>query len=216
MKIFLNLWVYIFPWPIIFFVFGQLNKNYGYNVALFALVLPVSYGYIFPGIAVNVMKKWQFRGRFLIGNYYFHHGFKYASNILLAYYIATVIVGSGVIHSVREAMNISILTGLFEVALIWVHDTLSIKTGKLVIKNVLKEGTTSALVISSRYVPICFFAIGFSYSVSVLLFLNFTESKVILINFVIWVIVSLLVMGFLSSLLFGIIEKYYKKKYKIN
>ena len=49
--------------------------------ALFVMLLPLFYGYVVPGIATNILHKWRFKGAWVVGHYYVHHGFLYAANM---------------------------------------------------------------------------------------------------------------------------------------
>jgi hypothetical protein len=51
--------------------------------ALFAVLLPLVYGYAMPGIATSLMGKWRFKGGIRLGGIYVHHGFIYASKLSL-------------------------------------------------------------------------------------------------------------------------------------
>lgn len=169
MKTIMAVWVYFLPLPMcgLFFLYWR-NVTESLLFALFAIALPTLYGYIIPGIATNVMKKWRFRGKMLLGNYYIHHGFKYASNINLCFFLAFGDAYLKPVPSAHQYLTIALCAAFIQGFLIWIHDTHCIKLGMLEIDNIFSRKHRSAEEISFQYAPLTFFLIGLTFAISTL------------------------------------------------
>ena len=55
--------------------------HYDGHVALtvIALLVPIAYAYIVPGIGTNILRVWEFDTRFRLGRFRPHHGFVFGS-----------------------------------------------------------------------------------------------------------------------------------------
>ncbi len=210
MKNIMAIWVYIMPLPmcLIFFFYWYITTS-NLLFAVFILVLPIIYGYIIPGIATNIMKKWRFHGRMLLGNYYLHHGFKYASNINLSFFIAfgsTYLLARPSFHNY---VTIALCTACIHGLLIWVHDTCSIKLGMLEVKNTFNKNNMSAEEISFQYAPLTFFFIGLTFASSSL----YAYQQLVIDNQETWPLffycltAGLFFMTTVPSIVFGLLER---------
>jgi len=75
----------IIGFPILLWLWYQKE---GTAFAILVMGLPFVFGYVVPGIGTNVLKMWRFRDRWVIGNYFIHHGFIYASTMGLVMLLA--------------------------------------------------------------------------------------------------------------------------------
>lgn len=212
MNILMKMWIYILPFPLLIFFYKYWSKSQSNNFALLIILSGIIYGYVFPGIAVNVMKKWKFKGKFMLGNYYAHHGLKYSSNMNLCFFIATLGRALSETSSLESYISIVLSTGFIQGFWIWVHDTLSIKRGMLEIHNVLAKEGDSAEQITFKYAPPCFFALGACFAASSLLLLHYVDLKLCSISMIVgYAALQALFIGIITSTLFGLLESFYKK-----
>jgi len=209
----MKLWVYVLPLPICAASFTYWNnKTETFLFALFIIALPTLYGYIIPGIATNVMKKWRFHGKFLLGRYYLHHGFKYASNMNICFFIAFGDAFATTSISLHRYISIALCTAFIQAFLIWIHDTHCIKLGMLEINNPFSRSGKSAEEISFQYAPLTFFLIGLTFSISTLCAYQF----LVINNNSTWsiffycLLAGFILMASIPSLIFGLIERRWK------
>lgn len=130
--------------------------------ATYVTLLPIVFGYVVPGIGINIRKMWRFQGPFRMGGYYIHHGFIWAANLspvlLLCFLgtpqgplgagtIARVLVCAGAVHAYKG----------------WIYDLGLMRHG-------FSEVTVPDLVglspeaLTAFYVPVCFFLGGLAYA----------------------------------------------------
>ncbi len=161
-------WVYALPFPvsvIMFFVWSSWSGSRPF--ALFVLLLPLLYGYIGPGIATNVLGKWRFKGPWLIGNYYLHHGVMYAANMMPLLLLAFL----GTPHTVPSrptVIRILLCTGGLHGFVLWLHDILILRCKMVEINCMPGFRDRSPEEIATRYAPASFFSIGLTYAVAAL------------------------------------------------
>jgi hypothetical protein len=205
LKNFLTVWVYIVPLPLFaaFFFYWKSHFN-SYQLSLYLLVAPLLYGYIVPGIGTNVMKKWKFHGPFKLGNFYAHHGFKYSANMNLWFFIATYGLNFFSNLSWEKILITSIANGAIHGFFIWIHDTLSIKFGKIELTNILKKPGMSAEAQAFSFAPATFFALGFSFCLCNLYFIPKIMQHEI--HWFLASFISFFIMMIISSTVFGILE----------
>lgn len=85
----IQFWVYALPLPLCVVMYLAWAAWAGNRVfALYVMLLPLFYGYAAPGIATNLLHKWRFKGPWVVGNYYAHHGFMYAANMSPLLFVA--------------------------------------------------------------------------------------------------------------------------------
>ena len=78
----IQVWIYVLPLPVavaMYFLWTKWSDDRTF--ALFVMLLPLVYGYVVPGIATNLLHKWRFKGPWVVGHYYVHHGVLYAANM---------------------------------------------------------------------------------------------------------------------------------------
>jgi hypothetical protein len=160
-KVFLFLYGKVYPFigfPLMAWLWYQ-----KYGVAFSALVmgLPLLFGYIVPGIGTNVLKMWRFRDSWVIGDYYIHHGFIYASGMSLALYICFFPNQDGSVWAVLgNLVRTAALIGFVG----WWHDLIAIRQGVLEIHNrPWREGAAPEVIVT-QYAPLCFSLIGTAYT----------------------------------------------------
>ena len=132
----------------------------GLAFMLLVLGLPLIFGYIAPGIGTNYLKMWSFHDKWTIGNYFIHHGFIYASTFGCVLFFAffrpmhhewPVLVG----NMARTAALLGFVG--------WVHDTVAIREGAMVVYNEAWKRDAGAEAIAAQYAPLCFSLLGAAY-----------------------------------------------------
>ena len=168
-RIFTRFWVYVLPLPLfVAMCFVWVAWSGSRIFALYVMLLPVIYGYVAPGIATNILRKWRFKGPWLVGNYYAHHGFMYAANMTPLLFVAFL----GTAHepvSAGAAARILICTGALHGFVLWLHDILIVRHDMVEIFNRPAREGRSPEEIVTHYAPLCFFLIGLTYAASSLL-----------------------------------------------
>ncbi|MCP4413735.1 MAG: hypothetical protein GY808_14340 [Gammaproteobacteria bacterium] len=214
MKKLMIIWVYLLPFPVCiaaFLYWREVTKSQLF--ALFIIALPVLYGYIIPGIGTNIMKKWRFHGKMLLGNYYIHHGFKYASNLNLSFFVAFSDAYVQPNPSLHRYITIALSTAFIQGYIIWIHDTHCIKQGMLELDNPFSRAGKSAEEISFQYAPLTFFLIGLTFAISSLI----AYQQLVVENNDSWRVFSYCLLGgftmmaCIPSIVFGFVEKSWDK-----
>lgn len=165
--------IYVLPVPIFIlmaFLWRHLVPNF-YFIA-FILGLPVLYGYLVPGIATNLLRRWRFRGRFLLGRYYAHHGFLYGSKMTFLLYWAFILLPRGERLGGMQIAAILLMNGLMCAAVFWFGDIQLVKAGMVEIDSKPARAGRSPEEIVTLYAPWCFFLIGASYAAGAVLAYN--------------------------------------------
>ncbi len=215
MKYILTFWIYYLPIPLFFLLgWGWYSRTQSLRFTLFTLLLPLLYGYLVPGIGTNVLKKWRFNGKFLLGAFFWHHGFKYSSNINLLFFLIFTDAGPGVDLSLAKIVSLSLSMAFAEGFTIWIHDTHLIKHGILeLLKNPLAAQGKSAEEIAFSYAPASFFAIGGSFALAALTFFKIDAGGGVpsMSLFGGYLLLGLFFMTTVSMLAFGAIEMSWKK-----
>jgi hypothetical protein len=160
-KLFLFISNKIFPFlalPILVWLWMQVG---GTIFTAFVLGLPFLFGYIAPGIGTNYLKMWRFRGSFVIGKYYAHHGFIYASMLGLAAYIAFIPPSHN--DWLTLLGNLARSAGLIGF-IGWAHDTLAVREGEMEVYNEAWKRGAPPEVITAQYAPLCFSLLGACYA----------------------------------------------------
>ncbi len=164
-----RLWIYALPLPLtalMYFLWLMWSGDRAFT--LYVLLLPIAYGYVVPGIATNLLHKWRFKGPWLIGRYYAHHGFLYAANmspLLLLCFLGTPQTPP----SPATLARILLCTAVLNAFVYWIHDILLVRHGMVEIDNRPSREGRSPEEIVTHYAPFCFFLIGLSYAAAALL-----------------------------------------------
>lgn len=78
----IQFWIYAVPLPLFaatYFLWTRWSTSPAF--VCHVMFLPVVYSYVGLGIATNLLKKWRFKGPWVVGNCYVHHDFVYAANM---------------------------------------------------------------------------------------------------------------------------------------
>lgn len=160
-KLFLLIGNKIFPFLALPVLIPLWVRVGGREFAILVLGLPFLFGYIAPGIGTNFLKMWRFRGSFVIGRYYAHHGFIYASMLGLAAYIAfTPPSHNDWLTLLGNMARSAGLIGFIG----WAHDTIAIREGEMEVYNEAWKRAAPPEVISAQYAPLCFSLLGACYA----------------------------------------------------
>lgn len=164
----IRFWVYVLPIPLfttMLFMWHSWSKSITFSA--FVCLLPVFYGYVAPGIATNILIKWRFKGTWLIGNYYIHHGIMYSANMTPLLYIS--FLGTPIDSlSLGVIFRVLLCTAVLNAFFSWLHDILLVKYDMVEIYNQPAAEGKSPEEIVTHYAPICFFLIGLTYAGSCL------------------------------------------------
>ena len=81
-RLVIHFWIYVLPLPLtVAMYFAWMAWSHNRAFTWYVLLLPLVYGYVVPGIATNLLHKWRFKGAWVVGQYYAHHGFLYVANM---------------------------------------------------------------------------------------------------------------------------------------
>jgi hypothetical protein len=168
-RLFIQIWVYVLPLPLVvamYFIWAAWSKEHVFT--FYVMLLPIFYGYVAPGIATNLLHKWRFRGPWVVGRYYAHHGFIYAANLSPLLFLCFL----GTLQepfSLGTVVRIPICMGALYGFTAWIHDILMVKHGLVEIYNRPAAAGRSPEEIVTHYAPLCFFLIGLTYAAAALL-----------------------------------------------
>lgn len=168
-RIIIRFWVYALPFPLVlgmYFIWWTWANDRAF--ALYVMLLPVFYGYVAPGIATNLLHKWRFKGPWVVGSYYAHHGFMYAANMSPLLFLSFLGTPRDPL-SMGTVVRILICTGALHGFVLWIHDILIVRHGMVQIYNRPAAEGRSPEEIVTHYAPVCFFLIGLAYAAAALL-----------------------------------------------
>jgi hypothetical protein len=169
-RLIMKIWVYVIPVPLFLFmtwVWWRRSQN-GLFTA-YVMLLPTLYGYIIPGIATNIQKKWRFKGKWVVGNYYIHHGIKYASNMSVYLFLSFYGIPFGESVPPFHMMMVMLVSAGLHGYVSWIHDIYIVRLGMVEIFHPAAKKLKSAEEIVFQYAPLCFFMIGLTYALSSLI-----------------------------------------------
>jgi len=190
---------FILPFPLLVLMpyLWYIRVEHNLRFALYVLILPLLWGYIVPGIGTNVLKLWRFKGKWLIGNYYLHHGIMYAGPMALLLYVT---FGIGPVSTV-QSITIILCTASMQAFFSSQHDILAVKAGSLIIDNPPARARKSADEIVNYLNPLYFFLLGGSYAAGCI----FAYNKIVVEQahaageFILLLLVGLGLMGIVPS-----------------
>lgn len=165
----IRFWVYVLPLPlfvVMYFVWAAWSDNRVF--ALYVMLLPLFYGYVAPGIATNLLHKWRFKGPWVVGSYYAHHGFMYSANLSSLLFIAFLGTNREPL-SLATVFRVLLCTGALHGFVAWMHDILIVRHGMVEIYNRPAAEGRSPEEIVTHYAPLCFFLLGLTYAAGALL-----------------------------------------------
>jgi hypothetical protein len=216
LKKFVFFFDYILPFPLLVIMpyLWYIRVNHNLLFAIYVLALPLLWGYIVPGVGTNVLKLWWFKGKWVVGNYYLHHGIMYAGPLSLLLYVT---FGDGPVSTV-QSITIILCTGGMQGLLSSQHDILAIKAGTMVMDNPPAREGKSPEEIVNYCSPLAFFLIGGSYGASCV----FAYGKLVVEQvhtasmFCFLLLFGVIIMGLIPSIPYLLLNKRDRKKEKIN
>jgi hypothetical protein len=139
-------------------------RHYDGDVALaaIALVIPIAYAYIVPGIGTNLLQVWEFDTRLRLGRFRPHHGFVFgsATAMLVLPAIGTPTASSTMFEALARGMAVAAVLGILN----WLYDALAIRAGFLKVYNQPWADGRDAWSIASDYAPWFFGGFGLIYA----------------------------------------------------
>jgi hypothetical protein len=134
--------------------------------AIYVLVLGVLFGYIYPGIATNVLHLWKFNGPLRVKNYYLHHGFMYAPYLALVFYIA---FAPGTPLTWGNVVRIVLCGAFIQCVVSCHHDVCGVSSGMIEMDNTAARLKLSPVEIVTSWGAVGFGLIGASFAGSCLI-----------------------------------------------
>ena len=147
---------FLFPavgFPLIAYAWWRMSGE-SWTFAGTVMALPVVFGYLMPGIAVHVTKRWRFTSGPRVGSYYVHHGFVYGAK--LAFVLLLVVRSLPSVDSVWDIAAVIVVTGAATAFGGWFHDAHAVRAGRIEV-----DGGVEALV---SFAPPSYFAMGATYA----------------------------------------------------
>jgi hypothetical protein len=167
-RLIIRFWIYILPWvviPAMLWTWSEWSGSWLFTS--YVIGLPVFYGYVAPGIATNILKKWRFKGAWVIGAFYWHHGFLYSANMGPLLFLSFLGTPAGAL-SAASIVRILICTAALNGFVYWWHDILLVRYGMVEIFNRPSKEGRSPEEIVTHYAPLCFSLIGLTYAAGAL------------------------------------------------
>jgi hypothetical protein len=152
-----TLFVSTFLFPAVGFpllTYGWWRSSGSWQFVAVVMGVPVLFGYVMPGVATHVVRRWRFTTGPRIGSYYVHHGFVYGSKLAFVLFLAVRSLAS--VRSVFDIAAIVLVTGAATAFGGWWHDVQAVRAGKIEV-----EGGIDAL---ERFAPASYFAMGATYA----------------------------------------------------
>ncbi len=146
---------YLFPavgFPLVSYAWWRSSGSLPFVIVVMGV--PVLFGYLMPGVATHVVKRWQFTSGPRVGSYYVHHGFVYGSK--LAFVLLAVVRSLSTIESAFDVAAVVLVTGAATAFGGWFHDVNAVRAGKIRI-----EGGPDAL---ATFAPASYFSMGATYA----------------------------------------------------
>ena len=139
-------------------------RHYDGNVALaaIALLVPIAYAYIVPGIGTNLLQVWEFDTRLRLGRFRPHHGFVFgsATAMLVLPAIGAPEASPTMLDVLARGMAVAGILGVLN----WLYDALAIRAGFLKVYNQPWADGRDAWSIASDYAPWFFGGFGLIYA----------------------------------------------------
>jgi hypothetical protein len=147
---------FLFPavgFPLILYAWWRMSGG-SWTFAVTVMAIPVVFGYLMPGIAVHVTKRWRFTSGPRVGSYYVHHGFVYGAK--LAFVLLLVVRSLERVESAWDVIAVIVVTGAATAFGGWFHDVHAVKAGRIEV-----DGGVEAL---ASFAPPSYFAMGATYA----------------------------------------------------
>jgi hypothetical protein len=109
------------------------QRTYGGNLklTLTALIVPVLWAYIVPGIGTNVLGVWELDTRLRLGRFRPHHGFVFGSATAMLAWLAHTAPASSLTDVLRNALVMGSLLGFWNI----LYDVKALQAGVLRVYN---------------------------------------------------------------------------------
>jgi hypothetical protein len=146
---------YLFPavgFPLL--TYGWWRSSRSWQFVAVVMGVPALFGYLMPGVATQVVKRWRFTTGPRVGSYYIHHGFIYGSK--LAFVLFLVVRSLDSVGSAFDVAAVVLVTGAATAFGGWWHDTQAVRAGKIEV-----DGGIGAL---ASFAPASYFAMGATYA----------------------------------------------------
>jgi hypothetical protein len=146
---------YLFPavgFPLVTYAWWRSSGSWPFTLVVMGV--PVVFGYIMPGVATHLVKRWRFTTGPRVGSYYVHHGFIYGSK--LAFVLLLVVRSLGTVRTTFDVASIVLVTGAATAFGGWWHDMHAVRAGKIEV-----DGGLDAL---ADFAPATYFAMGATYA----------------------------------------------------
>jgi hypothetical protein len=151
---------FLFPavgFPLVAYAWWRTSKGSWPLVAV-VMGVPVIFGYLMPGVATHVFKRWRMTRGPRVGAYYIHHGFIYGAKLALA--LLVVVRSLATVTSPLDALAIVVVAGAATAFGGWWHDVNAVRAG-----NIDVAGGLDAL---ATFAPPSYYAMGATYAAVVL------------------------------------------------
>lgn len=161
-RLFLKLVMFWLPVPVTLGMVYLWRRQTGSSlITAYAVLMPLSYGYLMPHIAINVLKRWRFKNGVMMGGMYIHHGFMYASKMSLFGFLPLVLLGNGAPDQGAAVAWIA-CSALPYAFTAWLQDALCLRHGFVEFDRGPEELSNAVDTLS--YAPLCFTIIGVTYT----------------------------------------------------
>ena len=150
---------FLFPvvgFPLVAYAWWRASGSWPFVTVV--MDVPVLFGYLMPGVATQVVKRWRFTSGPRVGAYYLHHGFIYGSK--LAFALLVVVRSLATVGSLLDAIAVIVVAGTATAFGGWWHDVHAVRAGKIEV-----DGGTEAL---AGFAPPTYFSMGATYAAVVL------------------------------------------------
>ena len=126
-----------------------------------ALLLPVVFAYVVPGLGTNWLGLWEFNTRFRLGRFRPHHGFVFgtATSLFGLLCVPESVPGFNLGESLRASLVTGSVIGFWN----WLYDIHAIKSGFIVIHTRLAAEGQPAEVVATHHAPAYFGVFGACY-----------------------------------------------------
>lgn len=129
------------------------------TLTLIALLVPILFAYIVPGIGTNVLKVWEFNTKYRLGKFRPHHGFVFGSATSFVAWLCHFHIAINMQDVFIMSFIFAIVLGVLNV----VYDIKAIKAGILIVYNQPWADGKDAKAIAMDYAPVFFGVFGLVY-----------------------------------------------------
>lgn len=154
---------YVFPivaFPLLTWAWWKIGGG-DWRIPAFMMGVPLVFGYLMPGIATNVVRRWRFTGGWRIGEFYAHHGVIYSAK--MSFVLILAMREPGDVDTWLDVTAVILLVGGFTAFGGWWHDLYAIRTGKIQLIERRADARTAEQIVTS-FAPATFFTMGATYA----------------------------------------------------